>query len=153
MKKDEYLDFLLKIIIFMSYITVILVGFYFIIDDAFDVVILALVVSLIKGLFGSFKVNIAFHGVCIVFSFALFSLLSFGEKNYHSLITFSLILFDFVVFYCFNYFSNKLFQKDIDFITLKTLKIKITSFDILYTLTTFALYIVWLFYIANPYLM
>lgn len=150
MRKDKNFNFFLKCIILCLYAFITVAGFYFFKNDAFDVVILALVISLLNGSFVCFNVKNSFHGIGISVSFSIFYFLTYREGDFLSSITFSLIFFDYFLYLFFNYWSMKLYQKDIDFLTLKFITLRITPLDIFYTLVSLALYISWLFYIANP---
>ena len=147
MIKDENGFSMIKSIIVFLYSSLTIIGFTIFREQQFNILILALVISLLPGTIIPIKNNVIFNGVCILLSFVLFLLLSYLNNDYKSILAFSIILFDYSLLIFFNQMSIKFFNKELDLISLRFMPENTTPLDISYFVFKYSLCISWGLYI------
>lgn len=125
------------------------IGFSIFREQQFNILILALVISLLPGAVIPLKKNVIFIGICIFLSFLLFLLLSYLNNDYQSLLAFSLVLFDYLLLIFFNQLSIKLYNRELDLINLRFISENTTPLDISYFVLKYVLCISWGIYIVR----
>lgn len=132
-----------KCFVLFFYIILTIVGFTFYREERFYVFTLAMIISFLPDIIIPFKKDVSFIGGCVFLCFLLYLVLSYLNDDFQSLLIFSLILFDYLLFVILNILSIKLFDKDIDLISLRIMSKNATLLDILYSVLKYVLCISW----------